>query len=248
MRPDHEYDEAIRWIRWGLNDCQIARLTGIPRGTVRDWRNHPRLPRVPGPGSCPICSERSLDQPVYAYLLGLYLGDGCLSEHARGVFRLRVALDKRYPRVIDECRTAIDIVKPGGAPAHVQDCKGCVAVGAYWKHWPCLFPQHGKGPKHLRSIQLTSWQQDIATRHPGLLLRGLIHSDGWRGTNQVTVRGKKYSYPRYQFVNHSADIRAIFCRACDEFGVAWRRMRWQTISVARREDVAKLDRVIGPKR
>jgi hypothetical protein len=79
----------------------------------------------------------------------------------------------------------------------------------------------------------------------------LIHSDGWRGTNRVTrplLDGpKRYEYPRYQFCNYSGDILAIFCRACDAYGISWRRMKWNAISIARREDVAKLDRVIGPK-
>jgi hypothetical protein len=185
---------------------------------------------------------------MYAYLLGLYLGDGCLSEHARGVFRLRVALDQRYPRIIEECREAINVVKDGKVMAHAQPCTGCVSVSAYWKHWPCVFPQHGKGPKHLRRIILEGWQQTIVKTHPERLLRGLIQSDGWRGTNHVTVRGKGYGYPRYQFVNYSSDIRDIFCRACDDYGVAWRQMRWNTISVARREAVAKLDSVIGMKK
>jgi hypothetical protein len=38
-----------------------------------------------------------LPQTAYAYLLGLYLGDGCLSEHPRGVYHLRVACAARYP-------------------------------------------------------------------------------------------------------------------------------------------------------
>lgn len=33
----------------------------------------------------------------YVYLLGLYLGDGCISRGARDVFRLRIALDRKYP-------------------------------------------------------------------------------------------------------------------------------------------------------
>jgi hypothetical protein len=28
----------------------------------------------------------------------MYLGDGCLSAHPRGVFKLRISLDARYPR------------------------------------------------------------------------------------------------------------------------------------------------------
>ncbi|HEV8421560.1 MAG TPA: helix-turn-helix domain-containing protein, partial [Actinomycetota bacterium] len=120
---------------------------------------------------------------------------------------------------------------------------GCVEICAHWKHWPCLFPQHGPGRKHQRKIELYPWQVTIVERHPDRLLRGLIHSDGYRGPNYVNGKG----YPRYQFSNRSQDIRDIFCGACDLYGVRWRQMNRWVISIARAPDVAKLDRVIGPK-
>ncbi|MDQ3646535.1 MAG: hypothetical protein M3345_06315 [Actinomycetota bacterium] len=120
---------------------------------------------------------------------------------------------------------------------------GCIQVAGYWKHWPCVFPQHGPGKKHEREIRLHSWQQEIADLYPGQLLRGLIHSDGCRSFNWVNGTG----YPRYQFTNYSSDIRSIFCRACDLYGVRWRQMNWRTISIARRAEVEKLDLVVGPK-
>jgi hypothetical protein len=128
---------------------------------------------------------------------------------------------------------------------HFNQNLGCIEVSAYWKHWPCLFPQHGRGPKHKRRIELRAWQKAIVEQHPDRLLRGLIHSDGWRGENRV--KGGKYSYPRYNFSNTSEDIRKIFCDACDLLGVRWRRMNERNISVARAEDVAKLDCFIGYK-
>jgi hypothetical protein len=75
------------------------------------------------------------------------LGDGCLSEHPRSVFKLRVSLDARQPAIVDECTRAIAGVAPGKRVGR-QSGRGCVIVGAYWKHWRCLFPQHGPGCKH----------------------------------------------------------------------------------------------------
>jgi hypothetical protein len=87
-----------------------------------------------------------------------------------------------------------------------------------------------------------------ASVRPGAFLRGLLHSDGWRGANRVQVKGRCYEYPRYQFSNRSEDIRRLFTQTCDQVGVEWRRWgRWH-ISVARRDSVAKLDRMVGPKR
>ncbi len=38
MRPESEYREALKLIEAGVNDCEIGRRLGIPRGTIRDWR------------------------------------------------------------------------------------------------------------------------------------------------------------------------------------------------------------------
>ena len=95
---------------------------------------------------------------------------------------------------------------------------------------------------------LAPWQQEIVEAEPEMFLRGLIHTDGWRGTNRVTSKGKDYAYPRYQFSNRSDDIRKLFTDTCDRLGIEWRRWgRWH-ISVAKREAVARMDEFIGPKR
>jgi len=39
VRSQAEWDEVHRLIAAGMNDCAIARATGIPRETVRDWRH-----------------------------------------------------------------------------------------------------------------------------------------------------------------------------------------------------------------
>lgn len=244
MRSLAEYEEAMRWVRWGLNDCQISRLTGIPRHTVLDWR-HGRRSRFfeeKDPGPCPLCSRRALETGWYAQLLGLYLGDGCISEDARS-FKLRITLDIRYPNVIDECAAAIDSVRQGRKPAGFVHLPGCVEVYSYWSHWPCLFPQHAPGRKHLRRIELTPWQRSICERHPERLMRGLIQSDGCRDGN--VVNGK--SYPRYSFSNRSLDIQRIFTTTCEALNIHWTQPYWKTISIARRRDVAILDEVVGPK-
>ena len=71
----------------------ISRTTGVPRSTVRDWvRGYlPASYRLPADAE-PCLSELP---PACAYLLGLYLGDGCISEHRRGVYRLRISLDAK---------------------------------------------------------------------------------------------------------------------------------------------------------
>jgi hypothetical protein len=124
-------------------------------------------------------------------------------------------------------------------------------VQSYWKHWTCLFPQHGPGRKDQRRLVLDDWQRALVEEHPGDFLLGLFHSDGCRVRNWVrrTVAGqpKRYDYPPWQFVNHSPEIRAWCCEALDRLDVPWRQSSWKTISVSTRAGVATLDAVVGPK-
>lgn len=257
-RSRAEFELVRFYVDWGLNNCEIERLTGISRTTVRTWRErasqglHNASKQSGGESACPICSSTSMNERAYAYLLGLYLGDGCLVEMKRGVYKLTIVQDQKYIGLISECFGSITSLIPK-RPLHVgfQQAEGCILINALWKHWSCLFPQHGPGVKHLREIRLVWWQAEIVSRYSDLLVRGLIHSDGYRGLNRVRrpVAGdmKEYAYPRYQFSNESADIRGIFCSALDRMGIAWRQMNRKTISVARRSEVAKLDLIVGPK-
>lgn len=179
----------------------------------------------------------------------MYLGDGCISRHARA-YRLRISCADAYPQIKDEVERAIRRVLPAKV-GRVQSV-GCTEVGAYSVHWPCFFPQHGAGVKHKRPIVLEPWQKLVVDRSPRPFLRGLLHSDGWRGEN-VAIRKTELAieyrtYTRYLFSNRSEDIRNLFCYACDLIGVHWTQSNEWTISVARRKDVHYLDSFIGPKR
>ena len=236
----------------GCNDCQIARITGIPRGTIRAWL-YPRY--VPRPGSkqgriCFRCDDPPVPAPrEYSYLLGLYLGDGCLSPSGREGFRLRIVQDQRYVNLIEECERVI--LAMGPRSVHYCRAVGCVEIGSNWKHWIHLLPQHGPGPKWRRRIVLEPWQREVVADEPKQFLRGLIHSDGCRTTNVVhrTWQGRRvrYAYPRYFFSNASDDIRMLFTDACDLLGLRWTQTNARVVAVSRSSDVAFLDTFIGPK-
>jgi hypothetical protein len=248
MRTPAEVRLVVALLASGLNDCEVARRTGIPRGTVRDWRygKRPKFDRQPRyePGTDPRLNPAV--EIAYSYLLGLYLGDGDISRQPR-TYRLRVALDGIYPRIIAECKAAIEELVPNAAAIQRTPSRALI-VSAYSNAWPHLFPQHGRGPKHQRPIVLADWQREITHRHPEALIRGLIHSDGCRSMNTIRGKQRSYVYPRYLFSNHSDDIRAIFCEHLDLLGIPWRRMNRWNISVARREGVTRLDEFVGPKR
>ena len=156
-------------------------------------------------------------------------------------------MDEIYSGIVQEVCVAIQ--RHQGRWPHVAPCRrgACLIITSYWKQWLCLFPQHGPGRKHKRKIELTEWQWELVQAAPGQFLRGLIHTDGWRGTNRVFVKGKHYEYPRYQFSSRSDDIRKLFTDVCDMLEIAWRPWgRWH-VSVARKEAVEMLDQHVGMK-
>jgi hypothetical protein len=197
-------------------------------------------------------SWRPANQPSYAYLLGLYLGDGWVSPHIRTA-RCVITLDGIYPGIIEEARAAVDTVAPRPASVLPVVASRAMIVQSYWIGWLDVFPQWGKGPKHLRPIVLVDWQREVIDRHPEQFLRGLIHSDGCRVYNVFTTRlpsGRVavYRYPRYFFSNLSADIRGLFCEYCERLGVRWTQSNHRNVSVSHRRSVAILDSFVGPKR
>jgi hypothetical protein len=220
----------------------------LPYRTVWDWtRDRPDSQSMTTADRCFRCRDSPVppdDPSAYAYLLGLYLGDGHLVTSAR-VPVLRIACANAWPHLIDECAAAMLAVLARSVQR--VPMTGHVSVQSYGKHWPCLLPQHGPGKKHERPIVLAEWQRPIVAQHAGHFLRGLFHSDGCRIVNRVTVRGRVYAYPRYLFANKSTDIIGLCQEALDLLGIAWRMNRPNSLSVARRDAVAALDRHVGPK-
>jgi hypothetical protein len=242
MRSAAEFNAVQRLIAAGVNDSAIAAQTGIPRCTVRDWRWRPQLRSRDSRGTPCAHDFSRLPAKAYSYLLGLYLGDGCISKHPRA-WRLRIVLDDNYPRIIDRCREAMDALMPGQHAATLRRPSNCTEVSLYSKHWPCLFPQHGPGRKHLRPIRLEQWQEEIVTQATEEFVRGLIDSDGCR----VVANDRGVRSVRYHFSNRSDDIRSLYCAALDQLGIPWTRPRWFDIAVYRKAAVARLDEFVGPK-
>jgi hypothetical protein len=253
MRPNAQYTEAMTLVAGGSSDRAVSGKVGVPRDTIRDWRKglHARHRRLSG-GTCQRCGYPAhfleLPRPTYAYLLGMYLGDGSIDRMPR-TWRLRIALDVGWPGIMRECANAMQAVFTRNRVLVYQPDKQsrCAVAVVYSKQIVCLFPQHGPGAKHLRPIELTDWQVELVSEQSQQFLRGLIHSDGCRFTNRVRIGSKTYAYARYNFTNASDDIRGLFTSACDRLGVEWRQMNARNISIARRRSVARLDGFVGPK-
>lgn len=256
IRDDATVEAALGRSDEGMRDLDNAVLSGVTVKTIRRWRRlyqRRGLPRGREQSSarCPRCTSAPLDADAYVLLLGWYLGDGHLVRARRDVWVLRIVNDVRYAALNREIADTMRRVKPGGTP-NTRVHPGCVETKMGWKHWLCLFPQHGSGPKHTRPIVLADWQRELVTHHPEPFVRGLICSDGCRSMNTIKHHRRgivtTYAYPRYMFSNTSDDIRALYCWALDLLDIPWRRMNSKVISVARKEGVAALDAFVGPKR
>ncbi len=230
----------------GAGLSETSRQVHVARSTIRAWLTSPGH----GHFDCCRCAD-AWPRPGadYAALLGFYLGDGCVSTYGTHT-TLRVSCDATRPGIVADVSRLLGSLHPAGGVFLVK-APGVVVVQGNWKHWLCLFPQHGPGRKHHRPIVLEAWQEEIVRQFPAAFLRGLFHSDGCRANNWATrmVAGEKrrYEYPRWQFTNASDDIRGLCCWALDLVGVPWRRSGAWTISVSRRDGVALLDVLIGPK-
>lgn len=242
---------AVELVRRGALPADAARTSGTGVSTLYGWLRADAPHLVSSRPDCPRCrrpQQESAADP-YDYLLGMYLGDGCVSRSARGTFLLRITCADAWPGVSQECRQAMAAVR--GRVVSTARKQGCHDVQAWWNHWPCLFPQHGPGRKHERPIVLESWQQAVVAAHPGRFVRGLFHSDGWRGANVAVHRAEghvtRYRYARYEFTNRSDDVRGLCTDALDLLGIAWRPNGAWRISVNRRAAVAALDEHVGPK-
>jgi ribosomal protein S14 len=88
----------------GLSKNAIARTTGVSRAAIRSWLSG----TIPGvkmaarssASSCRRCGTAQMQFPrltdaAYSYLLGMYLGDGHVSDSRKGVKRLRVSVARR---------------------------------------------------------------------------------------------------------------------------------------------------------
>ncbi|WP_328963758.1 helix-turn-helix domain-containing protein [Streptomyces virginiae] len=247
---------ALSMLRGGARNADVARHLDVPLGTVSYWKHIDRCKRgepvaIRPSLLCPRCDGRALDQSAYAYLLGLYLGDGHISHYVKHkVPSLMITLDNAWPGIQDEAEAALQAVFPHNATCRVRTA-GAQNIKVYFKHLPCLFPQHGPGRKHERRIVLEDWQQEIVDAHPWAFLRGLIHSDGCRVTNWTVRNGKRYEYPRYFFTNKSDDIRKLCTDTLTKVGVRWTVLARGSdpfnVSVARKDCVALMDAHIGPK-
>jgi hypothetical protein len=109
----------------GYSNKRIARTLGVSRDSVRRWRSGDIPGRAPRSARSLAPALDRLDPSAYAHLLGLYLGDGCISKLTR-TFSLRITLDARYPGIVAGAASSMQTIRGDGVVSFVP------APGASW--------------------------------------------------------------------------------------------------------------------
>ena len=128
--------------------------------------------------TCGFSSMTTRQKQALAYIVGVALGDGNLSNPNGRAVRLRVTCDTSYPLLIKHIQKELSILLPKNKISIVPRTKSYLDVSCYsnlfeeWLGW-----QAGAGPKHKQLVLIPSWikRSKVYTR---LCLRGLFETDG----------------------------------------------------------------------
>jgi len=224
MRTRTEYDKAKALLDAGHNQCEVARRTGIPRGTIKDWITRGFCPQNAGVGKHLILdaashlNETEERRAAYAFVLGEYLGDGCVRK-LNGTLRLGIYNDKKYEALNQLIQSKLQLVFPKNKTNRITGGGGnCWEIYVYSNNIPTLFPQMGPGKKHTRKIELAPWQLEIVDAYPHEFIKGLFYSDGCIYDHKHD--SGRYAYRCYSFTNRSKDIADYLSRSLAQIGIA----------------------------
>lgn len=136
----------------------------------------------------------SIDQTeTLAYVVGVALGDGNLSNPNGRATRLRITCDAKYPRIMEDISTALRAIFPKNKVSRIPKGTGAFDISVYSNRLDLLMPwQAGKGPKARQQARVPEWIRDDA-RYSRACLRGLIQTDGCIYIDR--------GYPMVNFVN-----------------------------------------------
>jgi hypothetical protein len=128
----------------GILDRENAAICGVSVAAIRHWRRGSRRSGGRRSGGrrnsggdaprCPRCHDRALDESAYAYLLGLYLGDGHLTLGRKGVWALSITCCDGWAGLMAQARLAMSTVMPSSKVFAVART-GCTEIKSTSKHW-----------------------------------------------------------------------------------------------------------------
>jgi hypothetical protein len=117
------------------------------------------------------------DKFLQAYITGLALGDGNLSNPNGRAVRLRITCDKKYPQLIDHIKESLHHLLPENRISTANK-PGCVDVSVYSNQLTSLIGyQWNGGSKIVQNVGVHDWIKDNSL-YSKECLRGLFQTDG----------------------------------------------------------------------
>lgn len=220
MRTIKEYERVKELADKGYNKCQISRETGIPRGSIKEWLLYGFCPKAYSDDNKKIGRYKDLNPleylvdskaEAYSFILGEYLGDGYIRNLPR-TYRFDIYNDRKYENLNKLIESKLGIIFPLNK-VHRLPKTGCWIITVHNNNMLKFFPQHGKGSKWERDINLEIWQLEIVKKYPFEFIKGLIYSDGCTYLNKLNGRYV------YSFSQKSTQIMDLMIFALKLIGI-----------------------------
>ena len=121
----------------------------------------------------------SNDKNLRAYVIGLAVGDGNLSNQTGRVTKLRITCDDQYPLLRDKIVKSLETLLPNNKIGAIsRKNSGCSDVYVSSKHLePLLGWRAGAGSKYSQNVSTPAWIKKN-DKYKIAYLRGLIETDG----------------------------------------------------------------------
>ena len=160
----------------------------MPRGRRKSkWHENPppkqRVGSTPTSGTTTIemgyrVAELCADLYLRAYVIGVAIGDGNLSNPNGRAVRLRITCDTRYPALIAKIRTALEQLLPQNRVGVVASRGNYVNLSVYSNHLESLLGWKATGgSKQHQDVGVPAWiREDRSLTVP--CLQSLIETDG----------------------------------------------------------------------
>lgn len=168
----------------------------LTRGSQKPVGCKARVGSSPTPGTNAMASKPKpcpRHSALLAYVVGLALGDGSLSNPNGRATCLRITCDLKYPHLIQKIAASIQKLLPWNKVSSVRKWGNALDIQCYSKHWESLLGWRvGKGSKIIQQVSIPDWIEE-SDKFRIACLRGLLETDG----SIYIDRG----YPMVMFVN-----------------------------------------------
>ncbi len=128
------------------------------------------------------------DKKAVAYVVGVALGDGNLSNPNGRAVRLRVTCDKKYPYLINKIEKSIQLIAPHNRVGKINR-NTALDVYCYSNDWEKVLGWKAKaGPKFKQAVGVPSWVMNNKDLYKACLC-GLFETDGsvYKDRKYITV-------------------------------------------------------------